>query len=73
VTRLKSNAKYKRVKKNPVKTGGVVVSEYEIIIPLLSKGMLLRKIIVKDSETGKSLTVNKQSSEVSGGSCISYC
>jgi hypothetical protein len=57
VTRLKSNEKYKRVKKNPVKTGSVVVSEYEIIIPSLSKDMLFRKIIVKDPETGKRITL----------------
>src|SRR5215510_3459471 len=32
VTRLKSNAVYKRVRKRPVKKGGNIISDYEIII-----------------------------------------
>jgi len=53
VTRLKKNAVYKRVRNNPVKEGGNVVSDYEIIIPSLSKEITLRKIIVRDPETKK--------------------
>ena len=33
VTRLKKKAAYKLVKKNPVKKGGNIISDYEIIIP----------------------------------------
>jgi len=51
VTRLKKNAIYRRVKKNPVKEGGNIISDYEIIIPSLSKEIALRKIIVCDPET----------------------
>jgi len=51
VTRLKKNAVYKRVKKNPVKEGGNVISDWEIIIPSLSKEITLRKIIVRNPET----------------------
>jgi len=51
VTRLKKNAIYRRVKKNPVKEGGNIISDYEIIIPSLSKEITLRKIIVCDPET----------------------
>ena len=51
VTRLKKNAVYKRVKKNPVKEGGNIISDYEIIIPTLSNEITLRKIIVRDPET----------------------
>jgi hypothetical protein len=55
VTRLKKNAVYRRVKKNPVKEGGNVISDYEIIIPSLSKEITLRKIIIRDPETKKRL------------------
>jgi len=51
VTRLKKNAVYKRVKKNPVKEGGNIISDYEIIIPSLSDEITLRKITVRDPET----------------------
>jgi IS4 transposase len=57
VTQLKSNTKFKRVKKNPVKGGGDVVSDYEIIIPSLSKDIRLRKIIVWDEQTGKKVVL----------------
>jgi putative transposase len=57
VTRLKGNTKYKRVKKNPVKSGGVLVSDYEIIIPPLSKDIRLRKIIARGPETEKKITL----------------
>jgi transposase len=53
VTRLKKNAVYKLVKKNPVKEGGNIISDYEIIIPSLSKGITLRKITARDPETKK--------------------
>jgi hypothetical protein len=45
VTRLKKNAKFKRVKRNGV-TGKNIVSDYEIIIPGYSKENRLRKIMV---------------------------
>jgi putative transposase len=57
VTRLKKNAVYKRVKKNPVKAGGNIISDYEIIIPGMSKEIRLRKIIVRDVETKKKLVL----------------
>jgi hypothetical protein len=57
VTRLKKNAVYKRVKKNPVKKGGTIVSDYEIIIPYLSKEIRLRKILVRDPETNKKIVL----------------
>jgi hypothetical protein len=53
VTRIKKNAVYRRVKKNPVKEGGNIISDYEIIIPSLSEEIRLRKIIVCDPETKK--------------------
>jgi len=53
VTRLKKNAIYKRVKKNTVKEGGNIISDYEIIIPTLSNEIKLRKIISRDPETKK--------------------
>jgi len=53
VTRLKKNAIYKRVKKNTVKEGGNIISDYEIIIPTLSKEITLRKIISRDPRTKK--------------------
>ena len=57
VTRLKSNAVYTRVKKNPVKEGGNIISDYEIIIPSLSKDMTFRKIIAIDPGTKKKITL----------------
>src|SRR5215469_15419272 len=53
VTRLKKNALYKRVKKKPVKEGGNIISDYEIVIPSLSSEVTLRKIISRDPETKK--------------------
>jgi putative transposase len=53
VTRLKKNAVYRRVKKNPVKCGGDILSDYEIIIPSMSKGIKLRRIIARDPKTKK--------------------
>ena len=46
VTRLKKNAVYKRVKKNPVKAGGAIKSDYEIIIPTLSKEVKLPSCLI---------------------------
>ena len=57
VTRLKKNVVYKRVKKNPVKKGGVIISDYEIIIPSMSSEIRLRKIIVLDPETRERIVV----------------
>jgi putative transposase len=57
VTRLKSDAVYKRVKKNTVREGGDVISDYEIIIPSLSKEIRLRKIIIRDPETRKKIVL----------------
>jgi len=57
VTRLKKNAKYKRVKKNAVKEGGNIISDYEIIIPTLSKEIILRKIISRDPKTKKRIVL----------------
>jgi len=57
VTRLKKNAIYKRVKKNAVKEGGNIISDYEIIIPTLSKEIILRKIISRDSKTKKRIVL----------------
>jgi hypothetical protein len=57
VTRLKKKAVYRRVKKNPVKEGGNIISDYEIIIPSLSKEIGLRKIIVRDPETKKKIVL----------------
>ena len=56
VTRLKKNAKFKRVKKNEM-IGKGIVSDYEIIIPGYSKEKRLRKIMVRDPETGKKITL----------------
>jgi putative transposase len=53
VTRLKKNAVYKRVKKHSVREGGNIISDYEIIIPSLSKEIRLRKIIARDPKTKK--------------------
>jgi hypothetical protein len=57
VTRLKKNAVYKRVKRNPVREGGNIISDYEIIIPSLSEEITLRKIIVSDPKTKKRITL----------------
>jgi len=57
VTRLKRNAVYKRVKKRAVKAGGNIVSDYEITIPSLSKEIKFRKIIVRDPDTKKKITL----------------
>jgi hypothetical protein len=54
VTRLKKNAKFKRVKKNEG-AGKNIVSDYEIIIPGYSKEKHLRKIIVRDPDRGKKI------------------
>jgi putative transposase len=56
VTRLKKNAKFRRVKKNKA-AGKDIVSDYEIIIPGYSKDRQLRKIMVRDPETGKKITL----------------
>jgi putative transposase len=56
VTRLKKNARYKRVKKNE-SAGKNIVSDYEIIIPGYSKEKRLRKIRVRDPGTGKKITL----------------
>jgi hypothetical protein len=53
VTRLKKNAVYKLVKRNPVKKGGNIISDHEIIIPSMSKEIRLRKITARDPETKK--------------------
>jgi putative transposase len=57
VTRLKRKAVYKRIKKNGVKEGGDIISDYEIIIPTLSKEIRLRKIIARDPETKKRIVL----------------
>ena len=57
VTRLKKNAVYKRIKKNPVKAGGNIISDYEILLPALSEEIKLRKIIARDPETKKRIVL----------------
>jgi len=57
VTRLKSNAVYKRVGKRAVKEGGNIISDYEIVIPSMSKEIAFRKIIVRDPETKKKVVL----------------
>ena len=57
VTRLKKNAMYKRVEKRAVKEGGNIISDYEVIIPSLSKHRVLRKIVVRDPETKKKVVL----------------
>jgi hypothetical protein len=57
VTRLKSNAVFKRIKKREIKEGGNILSDYEIMIPSLSKELIFRKIIVRDPETKKKVTL----------------
>jgi len=66
VTRLKGNAVYRRVKKNTVKEGSNIISDYEIIIPSLSKELTFRKIIVKDPDTKKKITLLTNSLSWSG-------
>jgi len=57
VTRLKKNAVYRRVKRNSIREGGNIISDYEIIIPSLSEEITLRKIIVRDPNTKKRVTL----------------
>jgi putative transposase len=57
VTRLKSNAVYKRVGKRDVKGCGNIISDYEISIPSLSNEITFRKILVRDPETKKKITL----------------
>jgi IS4 transposase len=56
VTRLKKNAKFRRIKKHE-SAGRNIVSDYEIIIPGYSKEKHLRKIIARDPDTGKKITL----------------
>jgi putative transposase len=57
VTRLKRNAVYKYGNKRKVKAGGSIISDYDIILPSLSSKIILRKIIVRDPETNKKITL----------------
>jgi hypothetical protein len=57
VTRLQSNAQYRRIKKNKVKGGGKAVSDYEVHIPSLSREIVFRKVTVRDKETGKKIVL----------------
>jgi putative transposase len=57
VTRLKSNAVYKRVRRRPVRKSGNILSDYDIIIPSLSDTITFRKIIARDPETKKRITI----------------
>jgi hypothetical protein len=57
VTGLKKNAVYKRVRKNTVKGGGNIISDYEIIIPAMEKKITLRKIISRDPQTKKRIVL----------------
>jgi len=57
VTRLKSNAVFRRVQKYAVKEGGNIISDYDIQLPSLSKELTFRKIIVKDPDTKKKVTL----------------
>jgi hypothetical protein len=57
VTRLKSNAVYKRVGKREVKEGGNIISDFEIVFPSMSKEIVLRKIIALDPETKKKVVL----------------
>jgi putative transposase len=57
VTRLKKNAVYRYGKKREVKAGGNIISDYEITLPSLSKEIIMRKIIVRDPETKKRITI----------------
>jgi len=71
VTRLKKNAVYKRVAKRSVKKGGNILSDYEIIIPSLSKEIVFRKIIARDPETKKRITILTNSLQWSAGTVAS--
>ena len=57
VTRLKKNSVYTRVRRREVKKGGNIVSDYEILIPRLSKETIVRKIIVRDPGTKKRIVI----------------
>ena len=57
VTRLKKNAVYKRIRKRETKKGGSIISDYEILIPRLSKETVLREIIVRDPKTKKKIVI----------------
>jgi hypothetical protein len=57
VTRLKKKAAYRYGKKRQVPAGGNIVSDYEIILPSMSKEITLRKIIIRDPETKKKITI----------------
>jgi putative transposase len=57
VTRLKKNAVYKRTRKRAVKEGWNIISDYEIIIPSLSKEIKLRKITVRDPVKNKKIVL----------------
>jgi putative transposase len=57
VTRLKSNAKYQRVKKNPVIEGKNIQSDYEILVKTGDSRMRLRKIIARDPDTKKKIVL----------------
>ena len=67
VTRLKKNAVYKRIKKRETKKGGSIISDYEIIIPHLSKEIVLRKIIVRDPKTKKRIVILTNNLQWSAG------
>ena len=54
---IEENAVYKRVQKRAVKKGGTIISDYEIIIPSLSKEIKLIKITARDPETKKRITI----------------
>jgi len=57
VTRLKSNAVFNRVRMREIKKGSTIISDTEIMIPSLSKEIILRKILVCDPETGNRITI----------------
>lgn len=57
VTRLKSNAVYTVVRNRPVKKGGNIVSDEEIILSSMKERIILRKIISIDPETNKEITL----------------
>jgi hypothetical protein len=57
VTRLKKNAVYRYGDKREVRKGGKIVSDFEIKLPTLSEKIVFRKIIVRDPETKKRITL----------------
>ena len=57
VTRLRSNAVYKSVGKREIKAGGNIISDFYITIPSLSNELVFRKILVRDPETKKKITL----------------